>query len=71
MLLFINWILFFKNSASSAALKAFFLVNRVGDFGYLIAIALIFNSFQSLSFADIFSQTNLLLDKKINFWFRI
>ena len=49
---------FSKNSASSAALKAF-LVNRVGDFGYLIAIALIFNSFQSLSFADVFSQTNL------------
>ncbi|MEC8100134.1 MAG: NADH-quinone oxidoreductase subunit L [Pseudomonadota bacterium] len=58
---------FSKNSASSAALKAF-LVNRVGDFGYLIAIALIFNSFQSLNFADVFSQTNIFLDKKINFF---
>ena len=57
MLLSINRILFFKNSASGAALKAF-LVNRVGDFGYLIAIALIFNSFQ-LNFIDVFSQTNL------------
>ena len=58
---------FSKNSASSAALKAF-LVNRVGDFGYLIAIALIFNSFQSLSFADVFSQTNLFFLEKINFF---
>ena len=40
---------FSKYTAANAALKAF-LVNRVGDFGYLIAIALIFTNFQSLNF---------------------
>ena len=49
---------FSKPSAASAALKAF-LVNRVGDFGYLIAIALIFNIISIFKFCDIFSQTNL------------
>ncbi len=57
---------FSKPSAGSAALKAF-LVNRVGDFGYLIAIALIYNSFQSLNFSEVFIQTKLMLDKKIIF----
>ena len=57
---------FSKPSAGSAALKAF-LVNRVGDFGYLIAIAIIYNSFQSLNFSEVFMQTKLMLDKKIIF----
>ena len=40
---------FHKPSANNAAIKAF-LVNRVGDFGYLIAIALIYKYFNSLNF---------------------
>ena len=55
---------FSKPSAGSAALKAF-LVNRVGDFGYLIAIALIYNSFQSLNFNDVFAQAELLIGNSI------
>ena len=57
---------FSKPSAGSAALKAF-LVNRVGDFGYLIAIALIFNSFNSLNFEDVFAQPKILIDNTIDF----
>ena len=41
---------FHKPSANNAAIKAF-LVNRVGDFGYLIAIALIYKYFNSLNFS--------------------
>ena len=55
---------FSKFSAANAALKAF-LVNRVGDFGYLIAIALIFTHFQTLNFVDVFSQSSLLYDSSL------
>ena len=43
---------FHKPSANNAAIKAF-LVNRVGDFGYLIAIALIYKYFNSLNFQEV------------------
>ena len=55
---------FYKPSAGSAALKAF-LVNRVGDFGYLIAIALIYANFQSLNFDDIFSDPEQFINTNI------
>jgi NADH-quinone oxidoreductase subunit L len=44
-----------KESAVSASLKAF-LVNRVGDFGFLLAIALIFAYFGTLDYAEVFAQ---------------
>jgi len=44
---------FHKDSANKAAMKAF-IVNRIGDFGLIIAIALIFFTFGSINFADIF-----------------
>ena len=43
-----------KESANSAAMKAF-VVNRVGDFGFLIGIAILFFSTRSLDFDTIFS----------------
>ena len=46
---------FRKPSANSAAVKAF-LVNRVGDFGYLIAIALIYKYFNSFDFYYVFEN---------------
>lgn len=43
-----------KNSATNAGIKAF-VVNRVGDFGFLLAMFLIIAHFGTLSFAGVFS----------------
>jgi NADH-quinone oxidoreductase subunit L len=45
---------FKKDSASSGGLKAF-LVNRVGDFGFILGIAAIFDYFGSLDYATVFT----------------
>ena len=57
---------FHKPSANNAAIKAF-LVNRVGDFGYLIAIALIYKYFNSLNFEEVFSNTSAIEKKNLIF----
>ena len=44
-----------KKSASQAGKKAF-LVNRVGDFGFMLGIFLIFTTFGTLQFTGVFSQ---------------
>jgi NADH-quinone oxidoreductase subunit L len=44
-----------KPSAATAAKKAF-IVNRVGDFGLSVAIMLIFLTFGSINFQDVFGQ---------------
>ena len=44
-----------RESAIYAALKAF-LVNRVGDFGFVLGIALIFAHFGTLDYAAVFEQ---------------
>jgi NADH-quinone oxidoreductase subunit L len=46
---------FFKNSAANAGIKAF-VVNRVGDFGFLIAMFLLVTHFGTLSFNAVFEQ---------------
>src|SRR5690606_2819261 len=46
---------FKKPSANAAAIKAF-VVNRIGDFGLIIAIALIYLTFNSLTFGEIFTK---------------
>lgn len=46
---------FKKNSANSAAMKAF-IVNRVGDFGLLIGMALVYYVFDSMNFIDVLSN---------------
>ena len=43
---------FQKNSAADAGKKAF-IVNRIGDFGFLIGIFLVLSTFGTLSFGDI------------------
>jgi NADH-quinone oxidoreductase subunit L len=45
---------FTRDSAARAGMKAF-VVNRIGDFGFLIAMFLLIAHFGSLSFADVFS----------------
>ena len=46
---------FTKNSAANAGKKAF-VVNRIGDFGFLVAMFLVIAHFGTLSFHDVFSQ---------------
>jgi NADH-quinone oxidoreductase subunit L len=46
---------FTKDSAASAGKKAF-IVNRIGDFGFLIGLFLIIQHFGSLNFADVMSK---------------
>jgi NADH-quinone oxidoreductase subunit L len=45
---------FKRESAAQGSLKAF-LVNRVGDFGFILGIAAIFNYFGSLDYATVFA----------------
>jgi NADH-quinone oxidoreductase subunit L len=46
---------FTKNSAANAGKKAF-VVNRIGDFGFLLAMFLTFAHFGTLSFQPVFAQ---------------
>jgi NADH-quinone oxidoreductase subunit L len=46
---------FTKDSAAAAGKKAF-IVNRIGDFGFLIALFLLIKHFGSLNFADVFQK---------------
>jgi NADH-quinone oxidoreductase subunit L len=48
---------FTKDSAAAAGKKAF-IVNRIGDFGFLIALFLIINHFHSLDFTKVFAQVS-------------
>ena len=50
---------FTKDSAASAGKKAF-LVNRIGDFGFLIALFLIIENYHSLNFTQVFDQVRPL-----------
>ena len=56
-----------KNTANSAAMKAF-VVNRVGDFGFLIGIAILFFSTRSLDFETIFSMKEHILSSSFMFF---
>jgi NADH-quinone oxidoreductase subunit L len=50
---------FTKDSAASAGKKAF-IVNRIGDFGFLIGLFLIIQHFGSLDFTKVFAQVQPL-----------
>jgi NADH-quinone oxidoreductase subunit L len=55
---------FKKSSATYANLKAF-LVNRVGDLGFLLGIAAIFLVFKNLNYLAVFEAPHALLDKHL------
>ena len=57
---------FKKETANFAAIKAF-LVNRVGDFGFALGIFLIFYTFGTVNYNEIFDQVPLFLNDEINF----
>ena len=46
---------FYKKSASDAGKKAF-IVNRVGDYGFMLGLFLIFTTFGSLDFSSVFEK---------------
>lgn len=46
---------FEKSTTSAAGLKAF-IVNRIGDFGFLLGMFLIYSTFGTLIFTDVFSR---------------
>ncbi|MBT8142757.1 MAG: NADH-quinone oxidoreductase subunit L [Gammaproteobacteria bacterium] len=56
-----------RPTAIHANLKAF-LVNRVGDFGFLLGIAAVLYFTGSLDYAEVFSQTESLSAASINVW---
>ncbi|MCP4410578.1 MAG: NADH-quinone oxidoreductase subunit L [Gammaproteobacteria bacterium] len=56
-----------RKSAIRANLKAF-LVNRVGDFGFLLGIAAVAMYANSLDYAEVFSQTPTLATQSISIW---
>jgi NADH-quinone oxidoreductase subunit L len=57
-----------KNSANNAAMKAF-IVNRIGDFAFLIGIIATYVLFGSLSFVDIFTQIDQFNEVLISVFF--
>jgi NADH-quinone oxidoreductase subunit L len=54
-----------RPTAIYANLKAF-LVNRVGDFGFLLGIGMVLYHFGSLDYAEVFSAAPALADVKVN-----
>ena len=53
---------FDRESAIRAGLKAF-LVNRVGDFGFLLGIAAVLLTFGTLDYAEVFTQASGAIDQ--------
>ncbi len=56
---------FDRESAIKAGLKAF-LVNRVGDFGFLLGIAAVLLTFGTLDYAEVFAQAGGVVDQTIS-----
>jgi NADH-quinone oxidoreductase subunit L len=67
MILFIGWEgvglcsylligFWFKNQEFNNAAKKAFIMNRIGDLGFLLGMFLIFTTFQSLSFSEVFAR---------------
>lgn len=46
----------FEKSTTSDAAKKAFVVNRIGDFGFLLGMFLIYMTFESLNFNEVFSR---------------
>ncbi len=57
-----------RESAIYANLKAF-LVNRVGDFGFLLGVAAVLLYFGTLDYTEVFGAAPMLTDQTMNVWF--
>ena len=60
MFLSFNWFWYKKESANNAAIKAF-IVNRVGDFGFVLGIFGIFFLCGSISFDFVFAEISSIV----------
>jgi NADH-quinone oxidoreductase subunit L len=56
-----------RESAIFASLKAF-LVNRVGDFGFLLGIAAVGMYFSSMDYAEVFARAPSLAHAQVHIW---
>jgi len=54
-----------RPAACSAATKAF-IVNRVGDFGFLLGLLLVWTTFSSLDYADVFAKAPEIVGRTMN-----
>ena len=52
----------FRDREKADAGKKAFIVNRIGDFGFLVAMFLVFTAFGTLAFADVFAEAPALLE---------
>ncbi len=52
----------FQDREKSDAGKKAFIVNRIGDFGFLVATFLVFTTFGTLAFAEVFPEAPALLE---------
>ncbi len=57
---------FNKKSAADAGKKAF-IVNRFGDFGFGIGVFMVFLTFGTLHYADVFANVNSIAGKTVDF----
>ncbi len=62
--LFADWFLVQKESAIEGSLKAF-LVNRVGDFGFILGIGLVLAYVGSLDYQTVFNSAQALASEQI------
>ncbi|MCE1181931.1 MAG: NADH-quinone oxidoreductase subunit L [Rhodocyclales bacterium] len=56
-----------RPTAIFANMKAF-LVNRVGDFGFILGIGLVLAHFGTLNYLEVFAKVGEFADTKINIW---
>jgi NADH-quinone oxidoreductase subunit L len=50
----------FKNTSYNYAARKAFVMNRIGDLGFILGIILLFFTFKSVTFSDIFTQAAVL-----------
>jgi len=56
-----------RETAIFANMKAF-LVNRIGDFGFLLGVAAVLMYFHSMDYVEVFEQAPALADTTVNIW---
>lgn len=62
----------FRNSNYASAAKKAFVMNRIGDFGFLLGTILIFGVFGSINYHEVFAQVgNVVVDGKLITWITI